>query len=146
MSLTRTTACIWVHIDIFHSPGHPALERIKTNRTLHGVQAYVKKRKSMSEPKLNEAAKKPKQLQSKKPRVMTNLELCDFIIKHNIKSEKELYAIASERRADGENDLAEYVTRFPKRLNDIIASGWKLNKKNAFQEWTESNWLLLNHV
>ena len=64
----------------------------------------------MSDPKLNEAAKKPKQLQSKKPRMMTNLELCDFITKHNIKSEKELYAVASERRADGENDLAEYVT------------------------------------
>ena len=55
------------------------------------------------------------------------MELCDFIIKHNIKSEKELYAVASERRADGENDLAEYVTRFPKRLNNIIASAWKLN-------------------
>ena len=36
----------------------------------------------MSDPKLNEAAKKPKQLQSEKPRMMTNLELCDFIIKH----------------------------------------------------------------
>ena len=81
----------------------------------------------MSDPKLNEAVKKPKQLQSRKPRMMTNLEICDFITKHNIKSEKELYAVASERRADGENDLAEYVTRFPKTLNDIIASAWKLN-------------------
>ena len=83
--------------EVFHSPGHPALERIKTSCTLQGVQAYVQKRKSMSDPKLNEAAKKPKQLQSKKPRMMTNLELCDFIIKHSIKSEKELYSVASER-------------------------------------------------
>ena len=120
--------------EVFHSPGHPALDRIKTSRTLQGVQAYVQKRQSMSDPKLNEAAKKPKQSQSKKPRMMTNLELCDFIIKHNIKSEKELYAVASERRADGENDLAEYVTRFPKRLNDIIASAWKLMTANSVKE------------
>ena len=50
--------------EVFHSPRHPALERIKTSRTLQGVQAYAQKRKSMSDPKLNEAAKKPKQLQS----------------------------------------------------------------------------------
>ena len=78
--------------EVFHIPGHPALKRIKTSHTLQGVQAYVQKRKSMSDPKLNEAVKKPKQLQSRKPRMMTNLELCDFI-----KSEKELYAVASER-------------------------------------------------
>ena len=60
----------------------------------------------MSDPTLNEAAKKPKQLQ----------------IKHNINLQKELYAVGSERGADGENDLAEHVTRFAKRLNDIIAS------------------------
>ena len=67
--------------EVFHSLGHLALERIKTSHTLQGFQAYVQKRKSMSNPKLNEAAKKPKQLQSKKPRMMTNLEFCDLVIK-----------------------------------------------------------------
>ena len=76
----------------------------------------------MSDPKLNEAPKESEQLQSKKPRMMTNLEFCDYIIKHNIKSEKELYTVSSERRVDGENDLVEYVARSLKRLNDIIAS------------------------
>ena len=62
---------------------------------------------------------------------MTNLELCDFIVKHNIRSEKELYAIANQRRVDGEQDLAEYVTKFPKKINENISSAWKLHNAAA---------------
>ena len=62
---------------------------------------------------------------------MTNLELCDFIVKHNIRSEKELYAIANQRRVDGEQDLAEYVTKFPKKINENISSAWTLHNAAA---------------
>ena len=62
---------------------------------------------------------------------MTNLELCDFIVKHNIRSEKELYAIANQRRVDGMQDLAEYVTKFSKKINENISSAWKLHNAAA---------------
>lgn len=113
---------------VYHSQEHPPLEKIKNSRTNQCVRAYVQKRKSTSDEK-SENGKKPteKNQKNKRRRMMSNLELCDFIIKHKIRSEKELYAIANQRRADGEPDLAEYVTKYPKKLNENIASAWKLH-------------------
>ena len=76
--------------------------------------------------------------------MMTNLELCDFIVKHNIRSEKELYAIANQRRVDGEQDLAEYVTKFGKEINENISSAWKLH--NAAAEVKRNSMLRMERV
>ena len=34
--------------EVFHSPGHPPLDKIKNSRTNQCIQAYIKKRKSVS--------------------------------------------------------------------------------------------------
>ena len=118
--------------EVFHSPGHPPLDKINNIHTNQCIQAYIKKRKSVSATNPVEQPNESKMKKNQKRRkMMTNLELCDFIVKHNIQSEKKLYAIAIQRRVDGEQDLAEYVTKFPKKINENISSAWKLHNAAA---------------
>ena len=114
--------------EVFHSPGHLPLDKIKNSRTNQCVQAHIKKRESVSATNPVEQPNESKMKQNQKRRkTMPNFELYDFIVKHNVRSEKELHALANQHRADGEQDLAEHVTKFPKKINENISSAWKLH-------------------
>ena len=42
-------------------------------------------------------------------RRLSNLEVAEFMIKNNIRRSTELYAVAKERKAMGDKDLAEFI-------------------------------------
>ena len=67
--------------------------------------------------------------QSKKARKMkrlTNLDVSEFLIKHNIKSDWALFAKSHEQKEAGKKYLAHFVmSRSSKEFQDVIQNTWK---------------------
>ena len=113
---------------VFHSTGHPNLDEIGSPRTKRCQQTY---RKSAVRKKSNvtdtEAA-----TTSKRRKKLSNLEVAEFIVKHEIKSETELLAVANEQSEEGKKDLAHFVlSRNSKGLHDLIEQTWKMKTASA---------------
>lgn len=131
--------------EIFKSANHPDLDNIGSPVTKKCMTAYRKKcekrkltlsqksnknkTKQTDTEKTEENSEPPKQTvsKSKKVRRLSNLEVAEYIVKHDIQNEDALLAKAEERRLAGKKDLANYVfSRNPKSLNDLLATTWKM--------------------
>ena len=112
---------------VFHSRGHPNLDEVGSPRTKRCQQSYRKRRSAgQSEEKTGHA---------KKIQRLSNLEVFDFIVKEEIKTETELLAVANEQRQEGKKDLANFVlSRTSKSLNDLIEQTWKMRKASLTLE------------
>ena len=104
---------------------------------------YRQKRKSdrpSNEPNKTKERESEQQASSSKCRRLSNLEVAEFMIKNNIRRSTELYAVANERKAEGDKDLAEFVlSRSSKTLQELIQNTWELEnpKANLEQEDTK---------
>lgn len=111
--------------NVFESSNHPDLQTIgspKTKQCMKSYKAKYTKRKQTKENQENENTKK-----SKTPRRLSNLDVSEFLVENNIKSETELFAKASEQKEAGKKDLATFLlSRSPKSLQDLIATTWKM--------------------
>ena len=59
---------------------------------------------------------------------LTNLDVSELLIKHNIKSDTALFAKAHEQKEAGKKDLAHFVmSRSSKALQDVIQNTWKMH-------------------
>ena len=59
---------------------------------------------------------------------LTNLDVCKFLTKHNIKSDTALFAKAHEQKEAGKKDLAHFLmSRSSKALQDVIQNTWKMH-------------------
>ena len=66
---------------------------------------------------------------SSKVRRLTALDVSEFIVKHNIRREKELLHAAHQRKKEGERDLAAYIFNRPSRqLLELIANTWRMEE------------------
>ncbi len=63
---------------------------------------------------------------------LSNLEVAEFIVEHEIKSETELLAVANGQSEEGKKDLADFVlSRNSKGLHDLIEQTWKMKTASA---------------
>ena len=113
---------------VFHSTGHPNLDEIGSPRTKRCQQTYRKRR---CEKKSN-VADTEAATTSKRRKKLSNLEVAEFIVKHEIKSETELLAVANEQSEEGKKDLAHFVLLCnSKGLHDLIEQTWKMKTASA---------------
>ena len=120
--------------DVYHSGEHPDLKEITTSKTSKCTIAYRQSRKRVRE--LSTVAEQPTQSNAvaeqpvqKKPRRLSNLDVSDFLVKHEVKNSTQLFALAKTRKDDGQSDLANFVlSRSSKSLNELIENTWKMEQ------------------
>ena len=70
---------------------------------------------------------------------LTNLDVSEFLIKHNIKSDTALFAKAHEQKEAGKKDLAQFVmSHSSKSLQDVIQNTWKMHTSSEKVKSTTS--------
>lgn len=118
--------------EVFHSENHPNLEDAQSPRTKHCIAANRRKHsatkssKSLDYGESSAAAPAPKRIK------LTDREVGNFIVKHNIHTYKELLAIADEREEAGETDLSDFVwKRREEWLHGTIKKAWDKTKARA---------------
>ena len=111
---------------VFHSVSHPDLSEIGSSKTKNSTKAYRDSRKRARE--LNDE-RPPENCKEKcfKPRRLSNVDVSEFLIKHDIKGGMKLFAAAKKRKDEGQKDLTNFIlTKSSKVLNDIIQKTWKM--------------------
>ena len=118
MSLSRTRA-------FFHSREHPNLKDVGSPKTKRGIQANRNKRKSSSQDR-------PSSTAYNKQQRLTNLNVAEFLVENNVKTETELFAHAKIQKEGGKKDLASFcLNRSSKSLQDLITNTWKMEGASA---------------
>lgn len=117
--------------NVYLSDGHPNLKEIGSPKTKHSTRAYRKKHQINSidsgDCGGHEQAGTSKQRKIIKPRRLTHLEVSEFMLENEIKTETELFARADEQKKAGKKELANFVlSKSPKALNDLICNTWKM--------------------
>ncbi len=113
---------------VYHSTGHPNLDEVGSPRTKRCQEFYRKRRWD----KTSEGNSCHGSTSAKRMKKLSNLEVSDFIVEKQIKSETELLAIANEQREEGKKDLADFVlSRNSKSLNDLIKQTWKMKEASS---------------
>ncbi|CAB4020304.1 Hypothetical predicted protein [Paramuricea clavata] len=113
---------------VFHSTGHPNLDEIGSLRTKRCQQTY---RKRLCEKNSSNVANKEAAIP--RPREGENfLEVAEFIVEHEIKSETELLAVANKQSEERKKYLAYFVlSHNSKGLHDLIEQTWKMKAASA---------------
>uniref|UniRef100_A0A7M5WTZ9 Uncharacterized protein n=1 Tax=Clytia hemisphaerica TaxID=252671 RepID=A0A7M5WTZ9_9CNID len=117
--------------DVYHSDDHPNLEDAKSPKTKHAMAANKRRHSSSTSLKFGESSASTSR-NFKRPK-LTEREVGNFILKHNIKTYTELLAVADEREEAGENDLSDFVwKRKEDWLRGCIKKAW--DKSRAREE------------
>lgn len=112
--------------DIVHSDDHPNLANARSPKTKHCMAANNKRRHSKS---LEEGASTPCSSHSKRRRLLSEREVGNFIIKHNIRTYTELLAVSDEREEAGEFDISDFVWKHKEEwLKGILKKAWDKSK------------------
>ena len=112
---------------VYLSEGHPDLTDIGSPKTKQCIKAYRVTRKQNSTS--SEYNKNNENITNKKPKVqhLSNLDVSEYMIEHNIKSETKLLAKANDQKIAGKKDLANFVlNRSSKSLQDLMSSTWRM--------------------
>ena len=123
--------------NVFHSPNHPDLQEVGSPKTKKCIAAFRKKcsdkRKAKSSASADNAQTQTCCDQaSKKPRRLSNLDVSEFLVKNNIKTEEELMSKAKEQLKCGKKDLANFVyNRSEKSRLELIKTAWKMEAATA---------------
>ena len=112
------------------SQDHPNLKEIGSPPTNQCVNAYRKKSKEKrraANNKQKNGQQKERNKKSKKLSRLSNLDVSEFMVENNIKSETGLFTIADEQKKAGKKDLAKFVLSRPvKALSDLLENTWKM--------------------
>ena len=112
---------------VFLSPTHLNLSKIGSPRTKACVRAYRESQKR----KQNENGN-GQQEKAKKIRRLSNLEVSEFLVANEMKSEIELLALADAQSKEGKNDLASFVLcRSNKAIHELIDNTCRLKNARA---------------
>ena len=105
---------------------HPPLEKIGGHqRAMHANAAYCRKRKEANANAVAEAATSTKQKKKEKERRIDRLDVVNYIREKGIHSEEELFAVAEERNAVGQRDLASFILKLGKKGRaETIRDAW----------------------
>ena len=64
---------------------------------------------------------------TKKLSRLSNLNISEFMVENNIKTETKLFAIADEQKKAGKKDLANFVLyHSTKAFSDVLKNTWKM--------------------
>ena len=121
--------------DVLLSQNHPNLDAVGSPSTKSCVKAYRQSRKKNAASTQNTTHGQDNNGKPNKIRRLSNLEVSEFLLEHNIKRQTELFAIANQQKKEGKKDLANFVlSRSCKSLNDIMENTWKMhNAENELQ-------------
>ena len=112
---------------VFLSHTHPNLSKIGSPRTKACVRAYRESQKRKQNENRN-----AQQEMAKKIRRLSNLEVSEFLVANQIKSEVELLALADAQRKEGKKDLASFILcRSNKAIQELIDNTWRLQNARA---------------
>ncbi|CAB4002475.1 hypothetical protein DSY43_02735, partial [Paramuricea clavata] len=115
--------------DVLHSLGHPNLQEIgspKTKRAFTQFSDNAKKRR-ISAPTNNEKIKENLP-SSSKPKKLSNIDVSEFIVANDIRSDSELMVVAKTRHSEGEKDLYKFIiNKSSKSLSELLDMTWKMN-------------------
>ena len=112
------------------SQGHQNLKEIGSPQTKQCINTYrknSKEKKRAANNKQNNQQQNEQNRKNKKPSRLSNLDVSEFMVENNIKSETELFAIADEQKKAGKKDPANFV--LPPSMNALIGlleNTWKV--------------------
>ena len=112
--------------NVYESPNHPDLKEVDSPKTKKCINAH---RETCRKNKSVERKKAPAN-EAKHPKVkaLRNLEVSDFIVSKNVKTDKEPFAQDSTQKEADKKELANFVmSRSSKALQDLITNLQKMN-------------------
>ena len=125
------------------SQGHPSLKEIGSSQTKQCINAYRKKIKTKKRAANNEQNNEQQNEQNretKKPSRLSNLDVLEFMVENNIKSETELFAIVDEQKKAGKKDLANFLLSCStKAISDLLKNTRKMGGLQAKTFFTQQN-------
>ena len=115
---------------VLHSPNHVNLVKLGSLRTKNAMKQFS----TNAEKSLSTVAKKAadsetqvKKAKVTKPKRLSNTNVSEFLLKHNIKTENELMVIAKQLHDDGETDIYNFtVNKTQKALSELVSTTWKI--------------------
>ena len=117
--------------DVFHSHNHPNLQEIGSPRTSSCQQAYRRKRSQSSGNSCTSETNKHSENNRSVAKIkkLSNIDVSEFITKHEIKDQTSLLAMANEQNEQGKKDLAQYVlSRSSRSLDELLQQTWKMKE------------------
>ena len=98
--------------DVIHSPSHVNLVKPGSPRTKNAMKLFstnAEKRRSTVAKKASDSEAQLKKTKVTKLKRLSNADVSEFLLKHNIKTENELMVIAKQRHDDGEKDIYNFI-------------------------------------
>ena len=123
--------------NVYHSKHHPDLRDVSFPQTKKSTQSLRKRSLERRNSKSNGECSSTTNSESsvKKTKRLSNINVADFITKHNIKRDIELMSLANARKLEGLTDLAEFIyNRSPKAITDLIQNAWKMSEAASIIE------------
>ena len=109
--------------NIHHSPNHPNLGEVRSSRTKGCHRAYHQKRasKRVSSSTRTHQSHEKYLYPDKKIKKLSNIDVSEFIQKHNIKDQTSLLAIANNQKEQGKKDLVQYgFSHSSRNIDELI--------------------------
>lgn len=105
----------------YHSKKHPDLESVSSSETKKSTQGYQRSCETKRKPTNTETeTHTPKTKKMSKIKRLSNSDVREFMLKHNIRRDTELLAKAHSRKQECQKDLANSILSKPtKSLNDL---------------------------
>ena len=108
--------------NVIHSQNHPDLQEVgspKTKKCIKADKELCRKRRSLS----------ASNLFTPKTKRLENIDISEFLVANNIKTEEELMAKPQEQFVEGNKDLKIFIPgKSPKALQDLITTTLKMEK------------------
>ena len=123
--------------NVYHSPNHPNLEEIGSPKTKNCLQStYHQRRRNRQAATLATAPQNDEEPNSnppaKKMKKQSNIDVSEFIHKHNIRNQTTFLAVANAQQEEGKKDLANYaLSRSKKSLDELIQQTWGMKEAAA---------------
>ena len=122
--------------DVLYSPNHVNLAKLGSPRTKNAMKQFstnAEKRRSTVVKKASDSETQVKKAKVTKPKRLSNTDVSEFLLKHNIKT--ELMVIAKQRPDDGEKDIYNFiVNKTQKALSELVSTTWKIQNAPAIVE------------
>ena len=130
--------------NVYKSANHPDLQEIGSPVTKKCMSAYrqkCRKRKiddiieitaNQSNESNNIDGDNNQNARLSNVRRLSNLDVSKFLVKHNVRTETDLFIVATEQQQAGKEDLYNFViNRSPKSLQDLMMTTWKMQDAKA---------------
>lgn len=123
--------------NVYHSPNHPNLDEIGSPKTKNCLQrTYHQRRRNRQAATLGTTPQNDEEPNSnpptKKMKKLSNIDVSEFIHKHNIRNQTTFLAVANAQQEEGKKDLANYaLSRSKKSLDELIQQTWRMKEAAA---------------